>query len=188
MLDRIQNGGFEDVTAASEDPDHWTTVSALGTDFDAFVRTEYLSTTPEEGRHLLYMFTNDYDPLYNEIGQHVCPSPGRLMRLTFKWQVRTSTWQSCTTSSVPNWMNVRIQGDDFDSEVLWHVDWAAVCPMLYDTGEHSQRSTGWQEAEVIFEAPQTDWPDEERVVFTVGGYYDRAWLGFLDEVVLEPAD
>jgi len=184
----LRNGGFEDLTPPNADPDHWTTVSALGTDFDAFRVTEYLSTVPEEGSHLLYMFTYDGDPSYNEVGQDICPAPNRLMRLSFKWQVRTNEWSSCGASGVPNWLNVRMQGDDFDATVLWHVDWSDVCPMLYDTGEHSQKSTGWQEAEVFFEAPDTRFPDDERLVFTVGGYNASIWLGFLDDVQLVPVD
>ena len=184
----LQNGGFEQVTAPSADPDHWTTVSALGTDFDAFVVTEYLSTVPEEGSNLMYMFTYDGDPSYNEIGQDICPAPGRLMHLSFKWQVRTNESASCGASSVPNWVNVRMQGDDFDATVLWHVDWSDVCPLLTDTGEYSQKSTGWLEAEVFFEAPETVLPDDERIVFTVGGYNTSIWLGFFDDVQLVPVD
>lgn len=187
-LDRIQNGGFETVTAPSADPDHWTTISATGTDFDAHVATEYLSTLPTEGMNLLYMFTYDGDPSYNEIGQNVCPAPGRLMHLTFKWQVRTNEWASCGSTGVPNWINVRIQAPDIDSEVLWHKAWTDVCPMLTDTGEHSQKATGWQTAEVFFEAPDTVEFDDERLVFTVGGYNSSIWLGFFDDVALVPVD
>ncbi len=183
---RIQNGSFETVTVPSADPDHWTTISALGTDFYAFVATDYLSTTPTDGSNLLYMFTYDGDPAYNEIGQNVCPAPGRLMRLTFDWQVRTDEWASCSSTGVPNWVNVRIQAPDIDSEVLWHKAWADVCPMLTDTGEWDQKSTGWQQAEVFFEAPETFEPDDERLVFTVGGYNASAWFGIYDNVKLEP--
>ena len=183
---RIENGSFETVTAPSADPDHWTTISALGTDFDAFVVTEYLSTTPPDGLHLMYMFTYDGDPSYNEIGQNVCPAPGRLMRLSFQWQVRTNEGASCSATGVPNWINVRIQAPDIDSEVLWHQAWLDVCPMLSDTGEYSQKATGWQTAEVFFEAPESFEPDEERLVFTVGGYNASIWLGFFDQVELVP--
>ena len=41
---------------------------------------------------------------------------------------------------------------------------------------------------MLFEAPDTEAFDEERLLFTVGGYSNKIWLGFLDDVQLAPVD
>ncbi len=156
--------------------------------FDAFVVDSYVSTTPTDGNKLLYMFVYDGDPTYAEVGTNVCPAPGRRMELRFKWMVRTDEDASCGATGVPNWFNVRMQPHPDPSTVLWHKAWADVCPLLVDSGDSFQTTTGWQEAVVEFEAPLAPSTDDQRLVFTVGGYSAAGWVGLLDEVQLTPLD
>jgi hypothetical protein len=182
----LKNGSFEE--PGGDDPLHWTSVNIYGTDFDAFRVEEYVTTQPTEGDWLAYLFTYDGDPSYAELGQDICPVGGSRVLLTFDWMVRTNEDSSCSSTAVPNWMNVRIQPHPDDPTVLWHVGWADVCPLLTDSGDSFQTTTGWQFAQVEFEAPVAPDPANQRLVFTVGGYNTAGWVGLIDDVTIEYLD
>jgi len=173
-MGKLSNGGFEDGLIK------WKSDGQSSAETGMYFKMIPMTKAPE-GTQAAMMTIEAPDSNYHQLSHVACPIPGKQYSISFKWQIVHEA-VSCDWNG-PNWLNFRIDTDEGNHEE-WVVLFPDVCDLMSSTG-WGHLASGWQDATVIFTAPETANPGNELLTFSIGGWNYDAWTGMLDDVKWE---
>jgi len=169
----LDNGGFEGGDDGwiwdTDSPSDYYDVSGAIWGID--------ETDAPEGGFFIHGYTEAPTSVYVSWKQKWCPVPGLPVTVAFWWQVLTEDWD-CYPGDV-NWLNLRhdrIEGN----ETKWSVGLGDFCD--YMDVQSDIMGTEWQFHSFTFVPEATDYPADQYLSFSIGGYDPSEWWGLIDGV------
>ena len=135
-------------------------------------------TSAPEGSSFIHGMTEAPDSVYVSWKQKWCPVPDLPVTVSFWWQVLTEDWD-CNPYGDPNWLNLRhdrIEGN----QTKWMVQLEDFCSSMDVQGDIM--GTDWQFHSFTFTPEVTDYPGDQYLSFSIGGYDGSEWWGLIDGV------